>query len=93
MITLEMVKFHLRIDGNAEDTYLQMLLDSATNYVTEITGVENEPFAPSEYVLLCLLFVASWYENRASTSERAMHEHPHGATMLINFLKPGASHV
>lgn len=93
MIDVEKVKKHLRIDDANDDVYLQILINAATQYVTDITTVENDMDCPSYYDLACLLLVANWYANRESTVAANTIELPHGVAMLISALKPGRLHV
>lgn len=85
MITLDLVKQNLRIDGNDEDAYLTFLISVAVEYAKGITGIENNAEAPARYTMICNLLVAHWYSNREAVSVGSVNRLPYGVDeMLMN---------
>ena len=63
IVTLEEAKKWLRIDGNEENTILEMLIKAAETYLYNATGIEYT--AENQLAkLYCLVLCADWYENR-----------------------------
>ena len=79
------LKTYLRIDHDLDDGLLDMLLPVAEKFVLssiEVTETKDERF---DYAVT--LLVAHWYENRISTTEKALDEIPFGVTALIHQLR------
>lgn len=87
MVDLEKFKFHARIDDDFEDSYIQLILDAAINYVSKITGVPNDANAPPEYDLAIMILSLHWYTNREVLSDRGTNQVPYGLGMLIANLR------
>lgn len=82
---LKELKNYLRIDHDLDDGLLDMLLPVAEKFVLssiEVTETKDERF---DYAVT--LLVAHWYENRISTTEKALDEIPFGVTALIHQLR------
>ncbi len=88
MVNLDLVKLHLRIDGDFEDSYLTHLTEVATDYVTRVTKVPNDQSSPPTYEQACLLLIAHWHQNREAASTDPLKDIPFGVTMLLMLLKP-----
>lgn len=79
------LKNYLRIDHDLDDTLLETLKDVAEKYIygaIEIKTTDDERF---DYAVT--LLVGHWYENRITTSEKAIEEIPFGVTALIHQLR------
>lgn len=63
IVTLEEAKEWLRIDGDYDDMVIEMLIESAEQYLKNATGKE---FDSSNRLakLFCLVLIVDWYENR-----------------------------
>lgn len=91
-LTPELIKAHLRIDGNEEDNYLELLGESAEetvlNYINRsyeellaLFGVPNddgERDVPSPIVEASLMLCLNSYENRGVASVNALYTVPYG---------------
>jgi len=77
MITLNDAKMHLRIDFSDEDTYIQLLIEAAYDFVRdtlqrpikveEMSAEEGTLWdVPKTIDLAILLLVSHWYENRSA---------------------------
>ena len=66
ILTLEEAKNWLRVDGNEDDQMIQMLINSAEEYLKNATG---KTFDSTNNLakLFCLTLVTDWYENREMT--------------------------
>lgn len=63
ILTLEETKTWLRVDGDDEDTLIEMLMGAAETYL--LNAVEVEFDSTNQLAkLFCLVLVADWYENR-----------------------------
>lgn len=63
IVTVEETKKWLRIDGDDEDSLLDMLIKAAETYLYNATGIEYT--ADNQLAkLYCLILCADWYENR-----------------------------
>lgn len=63
ILTLEEAKTWLRVDGEDEDSLIEMLIGAAETYLhnaTEVKFDETNQLAK----LFCLVLCADWYENR-----------------------------
>lgn len=89
MINLDSTKHHLRLpsDYEAEDDVINSLINAATEYVTDLTGIENDSEAPATYDLVCQLLIAHWFGNRESANEKQYHRIPHGVDALLTTLR------
>ena len=79
------LKNYLRIDHDLDDDLLTTLKTVAEKFVygsIEVTETNDERF---DYAVT--LLVAHWYENRITTSEKALDEIPFGVTALIHQLR------
>lgn len=88
MVNLDLVKMHLRIEDDVEDTYLTHLMEVATHYATRVTRVVNDQDAPPTYEHACLLMIAHWHQNREAASGDLLKDIPFGVPMLLMTLKP-----
>ena len=77
MIGLSDAKSHLRVDFSDEDSYIQLLIDAAYDYVRDVLkrpiteekmSIEEGTFweVPKTIDLAILLLVGHWYENRGA---------------------------
>lgn len=82
---LNSLKKYLRIDHDLDDALIETLQDVAEKYIygaIEVTATYDERF---DYAVT--LLVSNWYENRISTTEKALDEIPFGVTALIHQLR------
>lgn len=63
MITLALVKEHIRVDHDLEDVLIQHYMDAALAWVIRYTG-ENYLDTIIELEQAQLLLIGHWYENR-----------------------------
>lgn len=91
-LTMKLIKAHLRIDGNEEDDYLELLGDSAEetvlNFINrsyeeliELYGVPDETGVkkvPSPIVEASLMLCLNSYENRGVASVQNLYTVPYG---------------
>lgn len=92
-VTVEDLKQHLRIDPDYEDEdeYLFGLLDSAVDYIFDITGRANDDTQPARYNHAVKLLVGHWFQNREAVSELNLKSIPWGLSHLIHSLRlPGS---
>lgn len=88
-VTLPLAKSHMRIEYDDEDAYIGLLINVATDYVSSITGIENDEHAPKTYDLVCLLLISHWFANRESVSIGSYIALPHAFDMLLQSLRGG----
>lgn len=93
MITVEDVKTHLRVDGNAEDSYLGALIGAAAEYIEKRTGVIHDADYPLTLKHAGLLIIGHWYANREAVSDAPATEVPLAFRMLIDINRDGASFI
>lgn len=66
MISLDLIKQYLRIDGNYEDELLEFLKDNAEFYIEDTIDnldLSNEKVSKKAQ-LMALVLISDWYENR-----------------------------
>ena len=67
MISLDLVKLYLRIDGNDEDILLNDFIEFSKEEIENSTGVKFNPKGNSStYKLAQMMIVTDRYENRGS---------------------------
>ena len=49
ILSLDLVKKHIKVDGNDEDTEIQLYLDAAEQYVNDFCDTKDEPFSVFPY--------------------------------------------
>lgn len=66
---IETVKEYLRIDDDADDVIIQIMMDAAEQYITDAVGGydENNP----KTTMLFLMLMQDFYENRILTVKEA----------------------
>ena len=66
IITLEQAKGYLRVDGNEEDTLIELLLNSAQNLCQDVTRLNESEFeSAGEVAKIAVLFALGYfYEHR-----------------------------
>lgn len=91
-LTLELIKAHLRIDGNEEDEYLELLGNSAEttvlNYINRdyndllsnygIAEADGTKSVPSPLTEAALMLCSSSYDNRSVASVQNLYTIPYG---------------
>lgn len=89
IVSLQEIKDHLRIDGNAEDALLTLYGESAEDLTIQYLNTTLEdlvadlPAVPKAIKHAVLLLVAHSYQNREAVSERNMYAVPYGYDALI----------
>lgn len=85
IVTLEESKQHLRVDGNDDDVYIQMLIDAAEQFIVNATG---KTFDGSNALAktACLLLTADLYDNRQMSTDRASEKVRDIVTMILTQL-------
>lgn len=63
ILTLEVAKKWLRVDGDDEDSIIETLIGAAETYLHNSTEVEFDS-TNQLAKLFCLVLCADWYENR-----------------------------
>lgn len=67
ILTLDEVKVWLRVDGEADDTSLLLLIATAEQYLSNATGIEYDS-TNTLAKLFCMSLISDWYENREHVS-------------------------
>ena len=92
MLTLEEVKNNLRIDSDADDTYLEMLIETSSAFILatlkiqldeEMTLVTTDP----RFKTLQFMLVSNWFEHRVATTSAMQQEVPFTITAMIHQLR------
>lgn len=92
MLTLAEVKNNLRIDTDADDTYLEMLIETSTVFILgtlevqleeEMTVITNDP----RFKTLQFMLVSNWFEHRVPTTSAMQQEVPFTITAMIHQLR------
>ncbi|BBF45071.1 hypothetical protein lbkm_3830 [Lachnospiraceae bacterium KM106-2] len=68
-ITLEFIKLYLRVDTDAEDELIKLLIDVAREFVIDSVGVCDE--SKAEVRILMLSIISTLYEKRCFTVEKS----------------------
>ncbi|GAE27023.1 phage-related protein [Halalkalibacter wakoensis JCM 9140] len=68
-MNLPEVKEWLRIDGNDEDSTLDMLIGASQDFLRNSTGYEYEE-SNNLAKMYCLVLITDWYENRELIGEK-----------------------
>lgn len=87
MITVDDLMLHLRLDYDEEDDYLYGLLESAVDYIKDVTGRDNDETQPARYRHAVNLLAAHWFQNREAVSELNLKSIPWGLSHLIHSLR------
>lgn len=82
---LSELKNYLRIDHDLDNTLLETLKNVAEKYIYGAIEIETTDDERFDYAVT--LLVSHWYENRITTSEKAIEEIPFGVTALIHQLR------
>lgn len=90
MDSLERAKDYLRITGEYDDVLIQMLIDSAHEYLRN-AGVKKDEES-NTYQLAVMMLVTHWYENREQVTESAPYNVSLGLQSIILQLKAGELH-
>lgn len=92
MLTLELVKQHLRIEDDSEDELIQNYLDAAVEHYKDITGLDNNADSKASYKMMILRKVGTFYFYREDITEGNAKALPDEADLLWS-LRPGDSIV
>ena len=76
------IKNYLRITHNADDAYIESLIEIAKQYIQEQTGVYFVE-ADKVYKQAVFFMVAHLYDNRSAITEKAVHSVPYTLDALI----------
>ena len=63
ILELEETKEWLRVDGNEEDSTIELLIKAAEEYLKNATGRKFDN-TNNQARLFCLVLVTDWFENR-----------------------------
>lgn len=83
-MTLEEIKMFIKVDGDLEDGFIQILQLGAEEYLEE-AGIP-EDYTKHRYGLVICMLVKNWYDNREITSKE-VKEQPYGIRTLIQQLQ------
>lgn len=78
---IETVKLYLRIDNDEEDGLLEMMLETAREYVVDAVGKCDE--TKSKVRLLLLNIISDIYENRSLMEEKSIKKLRHSVQSII----------
>ena len=78
---IETVKLYLRIDNDEEDRLLEMMLETAREYVVDAVGKCDE--TKSKVRLLLLNIISDIYENRSLMEEKSIKKLRHSVQSII----------
>lgn len=92
MLTLEEVKNNLRIDTDADDGYLEMLIETSSAFILNTLEIQlDEEMAlvtgDSRFKTLQFMLVSNWFEHRVSTTSAMQQEVPFTITAMIHQLR------
>lgn len=73
LVTLAEAKLWLRVDGDEDDTLIQLLIDAARKYLLDATGREWTAETPTAKICAMAL-IADWYEHRELTGQDASNK-------------------
>jgi len=73
-VSLDDIKSHLRITGNADDALLAIYADAACEHVAAFTRREWSEDVPASVKAAVLLLTADLYENREAQSPVTLQE-------------------
>lgn len=100
MIDLDLVKMHLRIDGNGEDNYLSLLISTARKYSEQycdrkiyktLEELAADPDSGKLPILVDetieqaeLMLIGHWYATRETVEAVNMTEVPMATTVMLD---------
>lgn len=92
MLTLEEVKNNLRIDTDADDGYLQMLIETSNAFILSTLEIQLDEekvlvTADSRFKTLQFMLVSNWFEHRVATTSAMQQEVPFTITAMIHQLR------
>lgn len=85
IVSLEEAKQHLRVDTSDDDSYIQMLINAAEQFITNTTG---KTFDSTNALAktVCLLLIGDLYEKREITTDKASEKIRDIVTMILTQL-------
>lgn len=89
ILNIDLVKKHIKVDGNDEDTEIQLYLDAAEQYVNDYCDTKDEPFSAFPYPVQAavLLIVGDLYENREMQVVKELYQNPAAENLLLPYRK------
>lgn len=92
MLTLEEVKNNLRIDTDADDAYLEMLIETSSAFILSTLEIQLDDemalvTADPRFKTLQFMLVSNWFEHRVSTTSAMQQEVPFTITAMIHQLR------
>lgn len=89
ILNIELVKKHIKVDGNDEDTEIQIYIEAAEQYVNDFCDTKDEPFAvfPAPVQAAVLLIVGDLYENREMQVVKELYQNPAAENLLLHYRK------
>ncbi|MHC5226903.1 head-tail connector protein [Enterococcus sp. LJL99] len=81
------LKNYLRVDTSLDDSLLDVLKESAENYITNAIENAEEVKQDKRFELAVALLVGSWYAQRENTVQGSIQEIPLGVQSLITQLR------
>lgn len=88
-VTLDDVKIHLRVDQDAENVFLQGLIDAAEAHVAMFLGDDLPDPMPAPVKAAVLLLVGDLYENRERQANVQLFENSAYALLLAPYRSMG----
>ena len=67
ILTLEETKNFLRVDNTDDDTYINICIQGAEDYLKSNTGLNNLDNTNARAKIYCLCLVNDWYNNKSYT--------------------------
>ena len=82
---IKKLKSFLRITHDADDEFLETLLETTKTYIKEQTGVEYNP-NDNIYFHAVILLSAHFYDNRSYVTEKSVNTVPSSLNCLIKHI-------
>lgn len=84
-VTIDEAKLHMRVDHDAEDSYIEGLILAAETHVRMYLGDDFPDPMPASIKAAVLLLVGDLYENRERQADRILHEGTAYALLLAPY--------
>ena len=89
ILSIDLVKKHIKVDGTDEDTEIQLYIDAAEQYVNDFCDNKTTPFTtlPAPVKAAILLIVGDLYENREMQVVKELYQNPAAENLLLHYRK------